>query len=1318
MVRAIHAGDCVAGPHLYTAMMRTPARAKRISGAAKRAGDDRCEAMQLEPRLLLAAFDVPESPGGQAAVAGDQLYVVGSFERAGGVYSPKIAAYDLTQGRWRPVDAAGNLDNASQLIHTTQSGRVFTLGWELDNVGLGNVQYHRRLFEVVNDRLEARGNRVPLQYTDAFDSWQGPGLLELASSPTGDIYLWGQPPGQNTKPHFLLKLVGDTWTPVARKGSPWLDWSFRDIALVFNPDGTFRELVGGDPSRMWLDGIPTLPSGMVGAGLQAKGMYAAERVGAFIYAVIGIGNPSFNTKAILARFDTRSSQWQLVLDGMDNHYANAPYWEGLSLTAFAGNRLMLDLDLRHASGQPFKSETSFLVADRPLDSETIPTMLWGDGIAAPQVMFDKVAHPLPSGELLVEGGKKIWSPGGTTRRLTQPNDFTGPNVSIEFTPDPTSDFSWRFNTPTDPEVLGFAYRTREINAAFKSPLTGHKYSGPPRRGVDPDPQNTWPYFSSAGSRPGVASAVSVDAEERDYFVTRYNQGATLVVDAWAYDAHGNYTFVGTTPPARIVQPAVIYVPSFMGSLPRFDLANQSRALEQAIHFVSNIGYAPNLLYPEQVNKSANLLLETFDGVAGYRLGENLTFAAYDWRLPVAPHGARDGLIELSRLNLADDKYEYAAEYLAYWIERAKDGYRAQYGDLIGFRLNLVAHGTGGLIARAFLQSDVYQAQYAGTVRKVLNIGTPHLGFVDAFYYSESTVGELLNGVEPRSDSDSQQYIDLLRQASDQAGISGTKVRQWVTGIDDYQPTFDFIKRGPDGYPPPADSYVNPFLLDLNADPAQYTGRVPSGVINVFSTGVSTPSQVYYSFGGREQRTSDQGDGFALAISAAPSGFGTPYEFADKLPRDQRDLINDQAPLAVYRQSAALDPGAMPWDPLSKDTWGSPNKRLDSSIVLGSYSGRTTSSLKFSVTYIHVDDLEISSFTDGDVTVVSPTGAPLAVRMVHISDASVFGPVRTVVYEALLPTGAWRDIDFGNYQVTVNASQVRSYKGEYLPSVGLGSVHASADFGPLAAGDRFLNVFGSASSNGFVNGDWIVETLRRTVPGVSSGAGYWGGISHWFQTANGNVWTLWHGGPVHTSTTRAGEMRWLLTNLTEAAGLTGQLRFVESSLSGIVTGWNAFNVQGVMDGKLWALWWSPEGSAGSYVDTSGTTKQGKAFGLRGNGWVLSSISDALTPINGAIAAPPATLRPFSFSQGNSRTDFDPRSGWYTANNGMSVIVVDSSDRVYAATFNVWQRDIPGADAGMNGKWLIERLGDLPSLPKFGVLDQLGAFEQQYIAASKG
>lgn len=1273
--------------------------------------------MRLEPRLLLAAFNVPESPGGLGAVAGDQLYLVGSFERAGGVYSPGIAAYDLTRGSWRPVDAAGTQGPGNhRLIHTTQQGRVFTLGYESESLAAGQYRY-LRLFEVVNDRLVPRGDRVPNGYLGTEYLSSDNLIIYMTSSPTGEVYVWGKVGPPLDTPEFLLKLTGDNWTPISRKGQTWLSgWQFRDSALVFNPDGTYRELVGGDPDRMWLDGIPTLPSGMVGAGLQAKGMYAAERVGAFIYAVIGIGNPSFNTKAILARFDTRSSQWQLVLDQMDNHYANAPYWTGLSLTAFAGNRLMLDVDLRHVSGQPFKSEISFLVADRPLDSETIPTMLWGDGIAAPQVMFDKDAHPLPSGDLLVEGGKKIWSPGGSTRRLTQPNDFAGPNVSVEFAPSPTSDFAWKFTTPADLELLGFTYRTREVNAAIKTPATGYKYSSHNSR--DPDPQNTWPYFSSFESNPGQAVAVSVDADEYDSFGRRYDQGATLVVDAWAFDAHGNYTFVGTTPPARIVQPAVIYVPSFLGSLPRFDLADQSKALEHAVHFVSNIGYAPNLLYPEQINKSANLLLETFDGVAGYRLGENLTFAAYDWRLPVAPHGARDGRIELSQLNLADDKYEYAVEYLAYWIERAKDGYRAQYGDLIGFRLNLVAHGTGGLVARAFLQSDLYETQYAGTVRKVLNIGTPHLGFVDAFYYSESTVGELLAGVEPRSDSDSQQYIDLLRQASDQAGISGTKVRQWVTGIDDYLPTFDFIKRGPDGYPPPADSYVNPFLLDLNADPAQYTVRLPSGVFNVFSTGVSTPSQVYYSFGGREQRTGDEGDGLVLTISAAPAGFGTPYEFEDKIPRDQRDLINDQAPLVVYRQSAALDPGAMPWDPASKDMWGDPNKRLDSSIVLGSYSGRTTSSLKFSVTYIHVDDLDISSFGDADVAVVSPTGALLAVRIVHISDASVFGPVRTVVYEALLPTGAWRDIDFGSYLVTVNASQVRSYKGTYLPPLALGAVHASLDIGPLAAGDRFLNVFGSASSNGFVNGDWIVETLRKTVPGVSSGSGYWGGISHWFQTANGNVWTLWHGGPVHTSTTRAGEMRWLLTNLTDAAGLTGQLRFVESSLSGIVTGWNAFNVQGVMDGKLWALWWSPEGSAETYVETDGSTKQGKAFGLQGNGWVLSSISDVLTPINGAISTPPAMLRPFSLSQGNSRTDFDPRSTWYTANNGMSVIVVDTNDRVYAVTFNIWQRDIPGGEPGLNRQWLIERLGDLPSLPVFDLLNQLGAFEQQYIASSKG
>lgn len=275
--------------------------------------------------------------------------------------------------------------------------------------------------------------------------------------------------------------------------------------------------------------------------------------------------------------------------------------------------------------------------------------------------------------------------------------------------------------------------------------------------------------------------------------------------------------------------------------------------------------------------------------------------------------------------------------------------------------------------------------------------------------------------------------------------------------------------------------------------------------------------------------------------------------------------------------------------------------------------------------------------------------------------------------------------------------------------------------PIAApADLFKIVYDEAaskSSDGLVDGDWIVGKLLEYVPNAAKADAYWGAKNYWYQASNGDVLSLWQGGDVHRSKTRLGEHQWVLTNLTEAAGLSGSMHFAPGSLSGITTGWNAFNIQGIQDGKLLALWWSPEWSAGTYVDTDGSTKQGKGLGLRGNGWSLSSISDALVKINGAISTPPALFRAYSVSQGNSRTDFDPRATWFTANNGMSVVLVDTSNHVYLATFNVWQQVfVDGARNDLNGQWLIERLADVPSFKRFDLQSQIPIFEQQFIGAA--
>ncbi|MCA9298157.1 MAG: hypothetical protein KDA28_03770, partial [Phycisphaerales bacterium] len=253
------------------------------------------------------------------------------------------------------------------------------------------------------------------------------------------------------------------------------------------------------------------------------------------------------------------------------------------------------------------------------------------------------------------------------------------------------------------------------------------------------------------------------------------------------------------------------------------------------------------------------------------------------------------------------------------------------------------------------------------------------------------------------------------------------------------------------------------------------------------------------------------------------------------------------------------------------------------------------------------------------------------------------------------------------------------------------------------GDEFIDLFQASSSDGFVDGDWIVGELRSRVEDVAYGQGYWGGTNHWFQDGAGDVHALWHGGPVHEMAN--GEHRWILTNLTDAAGLSGLVDFAPGSVSGIATGWNAFNIQGIVDGVLVALWWSPENSAGTYLDAQGNELQGRAGGLRGNGWQLSEISPFVRDLETGELLEFGPLRPYTESQGNGIFTFDPRETRVEFGDGMSIVVVEVTGDVHLMSFTV-----------STGAWQRTSLVDAPSLRRFVIDDRALEFIEHYQDAS--
>lgn len=309
---------------------------------------------------------------------------------------------------------------------------------------------------------------------------------------------------------------------------------------------------------------------------------------------------------------------------------------------------------------------------------------------------------------------------------------------------------------------------------------------------------------------------------------------------------------------------------------------------------------------------------------------------------------------------------------------------------------------------------------------------------------------------------------------------------------------------------------------------------------------------------------------------------------------------------------------------------------------------------------------------------------------------------------------------GGYTLAVNTGSLGVGSVRYLAVVVDNDAGASSPqsvtVNVISTADRFIETYLQTAAGGLVDGNQIRDQLRSTVSNVAVSDAYWGAQNNWFQDSSGDVWSLWQGGSVHESPTLPGQYQWVLTNLTDAAGLSGTLRFGGGSISGVTTGWNAFSIQGVQDGQLWSLWWSPEGSAETYVDQQGVVQQGRRLGVNQNGWVLSSISQAITPIGGAVATPASSFKPYSQSQSNGRTEFDPRSSRAIANTGMSVVLVDIAQRVFVASFSISQRSIAGARPDLNVVWVLEPLAEVPSLQDFGLAGQIAAFEQEYVTAA--
>src|SRR5262249_46302989 len=110
-------------------------------------------------------------------------------------------------------------------------------------------------------------------------------------------------------------------------------------------------------------------------------------------------------------------------------------------------------------------------------------------------------------------------------------------------------------------------------------------------------------------------------------------------------------------------------------------------------------------------------------------------ALWDWRVPVAisSDGSNNGVLsDVTAASIrdwtTDGTFDSGLHYLAYWMEQAA----AALSNLTGAAatsVDLITHRTGGLVARAYLQSAAYNkpADYLLPVNTLIQTGVPNQG---------------------------------------------------------------------------------------------------------------------------------------------------------------------------------------------------------------------------------------------------------------------------------------------------------------------------------------------------------------------------------------------------------------------------------------------------------------------------------------------------------------------------------------------------------------------------------------------------------------
>ena len=171
-----------------------------------------------------------------------------------------------------------------------------------------------------------------------------------------------------------------------------------------------------------------------------------------------------------------------------------------------------------------------------------------------------------------------------------------------------------------------------------------------------------------------------------------------------------------------------------------------------LQFALNRGASPTTLEP---STSYSPLIRSLKD-AGYVEGQTFFGAVYDYRMAAAPDdGVNDGVLSLvTAQEMTSGDFSYGVNYLGYWLDQA-----VQANPGLKY-VDIVTHSAGGVLARSYIQSPAYGAEYVDKngikrhlpkVRYLILGACPNFGTVHSFRPWYGDFQDVLGGFIPTTE---------------------------------------------------------------------------------------------------------------------------------------------------------------------------------------------------------------------------------------------------------------------------------------------------------------------------------------------------------------------------------------------------------------------------------------------------------------------------------------------------------------------------------------------------------------------------------------